>query len=184
MKFFRSHIIQSLFSGLLLAGIIIYFFKPGGSQADEDAFTSWLQASLKTNNNAEVIDQIRQLSHVDVEIESVIRKASSLVKSHAEDFNLPVSSESDDENEVFHVLLKEWNAYQNSSTGMGNAVFIKQAQPYSVLPADGMSFSSKAVAGQALLVTKTETATVFHTPPVSSSFHVSPLSGGTAIGAP
>lgn len=184
MKFFRAHIIQSVFSGLLLAGIIFYFFKPANNQADEDAFTSWLQANLKTNDNTEVIDQIRQLSHVDVEIETVIRKASSLVKSHADDFNLPVSPESDDENEVFQVLLKEWNAYQNSSTGMGNAVFVKQAQPYSVLPVDGISFSSKAVASQALSVTKTETATVFHTPPVSSSFHISPLSGGTAIGAP
>jgi hypothetical protein len=184
MKFFRSHITQSIFSGILLAGIIFYFFKPGNVQAEEDAFTSWLQATLKTSNNTEVIDQIHQLSHVDVEIESVIRKASSLVRNHAEDFNLPVSPESDDENEVFHVLLKEWTAYQNSSTGMGNAVLIKQAQRYSVLPVDGISFSSKAVDGQALLITKAETVTVFQTPPVSSSFHISPLSGGTAIGAP
>ncbi len=184
MKIFRTHIIQNLSACLLLAGMFFYFLKPASSNTDDDAFASWLKTNLKTGNNAEVIDQIQQLSHSGSEIESVIRKASSLVKNHADDFTLPVAQDDQDENEVFQVLLKEWNDFQNSASGMGKAVIIKQAQPYTVLPIDGIAFASKAFKKQFSELASPEISEIFFIRPPAVSYHISPLTGGTAIGAP
>ena len=151
MKFFRTHIARTLSVCFLLAGMVFYFMKPVSDNADHDAFTSWLQSNLKSNDNTSVVDQLKELSASPDELESVIRKASALVKAHAEDFELPVDAQSKDESEVFHVLLKEWNAYQNSSSGMGKAVIIKQAQPHSVLPVDGLTFYGKSLSAQQTL---------------------------------
>ncbi|MEX0844137.1 MAG: hypothetical protein WD022_02605 [Balneolaceae bacterium] len=184
MKFFRTHITQSINVGFLLAGLVFYFMKPVSESTTHDAFAAWLQSNLKSESNAFVAQQIKSLHHQDDKLESIIRQASALVKAHADDFELPFNSESQNENEVFQVLLKEWNAFQNATSGMGKAVLIKQANPHSILPVDGMNFSGKSV-------------TQIHTPmlndsdqnidPISAPFfnyYLSPLSGGIAIGAP
>ncbi len=144
MKFFRTHIARSFNVGFLLAGLLFYFMKPASNNPEHDAFAAWLQSNLKSSTNTNVADQIRGLSNADGKLESVIRQASALVKAHADDFELPVDTQTKDENEVFQLLLTEWNNYQNSSTGMGKAVIIKQAQPNSVLPVDGFSFGHKS----------------------------------------
>ncbi|MEQ8524837.1 hypothetical protein [Gracilimonas sp.] len=184
MNFFRTHITRTLSVGLLLAGMVFYFMKPVSDNADHDAFTSWLQSNLKSNGNTSVVDQLKELSASPDELESVIRQASALVKAHADDFELPVDAQSKDESEVFQVLLKEWNAYQNSSSGMGKAVLIKQAQPHSVLPVDGLAFYGKADATQQTFIISSSGKSFEHQSVTLHNFHISPLSGGTAIGAP
>ncbi len=184
MNFFRTHIIRSFNVALLLAGMALYFMKPVSGNANHDAFTSWLQSNLKSGNNTSVLDQIKGLQTHDGELESVIRKASVLVKANAEDFKLPVDTKSKDENEVFQVLLKEWKAFQYSSTGMGKAVIIKQAQPYSLLPIDGFTFGSKSLA-QYQKPELSEPGLPFDYFSIPAfNYHISPLSGGVAIGAP
>lgn len=183
MEFFRTHITRTVNICLLLAGMVLYFTKPISEQADHDAFTSWLQSNLKTGNNAAVSDQIKDLQKTSDELESIIRQASVLVKAHSDDFELPLDAQSKDENEVFQLLLKEWNSYQSSS-GMGKAVIIKQAKPHSVLPLDGLAFAGYAHQQQKFfdtLISKSSAAT-----PATEAldFNISPLSGGTAIGAP
>jgi len=184
MKIFRTHIIQSFGAAILLAGMVFYFLTPSNQMGDEDAFTNWLKTNLKTSDNAEVINEIQKLSHSTNEIESVIRKASSLVKTHADDFTLPLAPGAQDENDVFQVLLTEWNAFQNSSSGMGKAVIIKQAQPYTVPPVDGISFSTQGLHIQEQWVAQASPFETLYLTPVSANYHISPLSGGTAIGAP
>ncbi|MBD3616558.1 MAG: hypothetical protein HUJ22_08290 [Gracilimonas sp.] len=184
MKFFRTHITQSFNIGLLLVGLVFYFIKPVSNHSEHDAFAVWLQSNLKSNTNDNVADQIRGLSTANVELESVIREASALVKAYADDFELPVDKQSQDENEVFQVLLKEWKDYQNSSTGMGKAVIIKQAQSHSVLPVDGLAFGGKSPVQQydispSVLNTAFEQITL-----PSFNYYISPLSGGMAINAP
>lgn len=184
MKLFRTHITRSLSVGLLLAGMVFYYMKPVSDNADHDAFTSWLQSNLKSNDNTSVVDQLKELSASPDELESVIRKASALVKAHADDFELPVDAQSKDESEVFQVLLEQWNAYQNSSSGMGKAVLIKQAQPHSALPADGLAFYGKSDATHRPFIFSSTEEKFEHQSVASHNFHISPLSGGTAIGAP
>lgn len=184
MKFFRTNIARSFNVGILLAGLLFYFVKPVSDNAEHDAFASWLQSNLKSSTNSSVADQIRGLSSTDEKIESVIRQASALVKAHADDFELPVDTQSKDENEVFQLLLKEWNNYQNSSTGMGKAVIIKQAQPHSVLPVDGFSFGNKSLTSQHTAMFADAGISGEQVIATSHSFYISPLSSGTAINAP
>ena len=184
MNFFRTHITRALSVGLLLAGMIFYFMKPVSENASQDAFTSWLQSNLKSDSSNTVLNQLKELSSSPEELESVIRQASALVKAHADDFELPVDASSNDEAEVFHVLLKEWNAYQSSSSGMGKAVIIKQAQPHSLLPVDGLAFYGKSTATQQSQTFCPSGEFIEQPSAAFLNYHISPLSGGTAIGAP
>lgn len=184
MDFFRTHITRSFNVALLLAGMALYFMKPAHENTTHDAFTSWLQSNLKSGNNASVLNQIKGLQSQDGELESIIRKASALVKANAEDFKLPVDTESKDENEVFRVLLKEWKAFQHSSAGMGKAVIIKQAQTYSLLPLDGFTLGSKSLAQNYTPVLNGAGTALEQISAPSFNYHISPLTGGTAIGAP
>jgi len=183
MKFFRTHIARTVNVCLLLAGMVLYFMKPVSEQADHDAFTSWLQSNLKTGNNASVYDQIKDLQSSTDELESIIRQASALVKAHSDDFELPVDAQSKDENEVFQLLLKEWNAYQSSS-GMGKAVIVKQAKPHSVLPIDALAFAGQDLQKQKTFNTLVLSGSAATPASEALNFNISPLSGGTAIGAP
>jgi hypothetical protein len=163
--------------------MVLYFMKPVSEQANHDAFTSWLQSNLKTGNNASVSNQIKNLHSENDELESIIRQASALVKAHSDDFELPVDAQSKDENEVFQLLLKEWNAYQSSS-GMGKAVIVKQAKPHSVLPIDGLAFAGNNIQNQKTFSPLTLSGSAATPAAESFDFNIAPLSGGTAIGAP
>lgn len=184
MKFFRTHIARSFNVGILLAGLLFYFMKPVGDHTENDAFASWLQSNLKSGTNASVADQIRGLSNADDKLESVIREASAFVKAHADDFELPVDTQSKNEHEVFQLLLTEWNNYQNSSTGMGKAVIIKQTQSSSALPVDGLSFGNNALTSHHSATFATSNIAGEQVVATTHSFYISPLSGGTAINAP
>lgn len=186
MKIFRLHITRTLSVAALLAGMIFYFLKPAVNEAKQGAFTNWLQSHLKTNlDNDDVADQIRQLSLEDEkEFESVIRKASVLVRNNADDFEIPINTETGDEQEVYHVLLKSWTNFQQSSSGMGKAVILKQAQPHSVLPVDGMTDYAKSPSAHQYLTYSQSGKFTEQQPVAFLNYHISPLSGGTAIGAP
>ncbi|MFD2531735.1 hypothetical protein [Gracilimonas halophila] len=184
MEFFRTHITRSFNVGILLTGFLFYFMKPVSDNTEHNAFASWLQSNLKSSTNTNVVDQIRGLSDEEGKLESVIRQASVLVKAHADDFELPVDTHTKDENEVFQLLLTEWNNYQNSSTGMGKAVIIKQAQPNSIIPVDGFSFGNKSLTSSHSTIFTSAGVTGEQIPEASHNFYISPLSGGTAINAP
>ncbi|MDR9418653.1 hypothetical protein [Gracilimonas sp.] len=184
MKFFRTHIIQSFNIGFLLIGMVFYFLKPTNAHSDHDAFASWLQSNLKANSNGEIADQIQQLVTSKSEIESVIREASTLVKAHAENFELPLSEQSQDENDVFKLLLKEWEDYQNSSSGMGKAVIVKQANPHSILPLDGFSFGGKFIGQHSNLFLTSANNSFQQSSIYLFNESASPLKSGIAINAP
>ncbi|MDZ7808128.1 MAG: hypothetical protein U5K71_13585 [Gracilimonas sp.] len=184
MKFFRKHIIQTYGAALLLVGIFVYFLKPAGVHETHDAFALWLQSNLKNNTNSGVVDQIRGLSSSQGGFEKVVRQASALVKANAEDFELPVKNDSQDENEVYQLLIKEWNSYQNSSSGMAKAVFIKQAQPYSLIPADGFSTNGKIAGTHTISEQTSDNSGIYLQTEPAFSYHLSPIMSGTAINAP
>lgn len=169
---------------MLLVSLVLYFMKPATENERHHAFTSWLQSSLKTSNNAEVMKQIKGLQKEGGKLESVIRKASALVKAHAGDFKLPVKTDHQDEEEVFEVLLKEWKASQSSSSGMASAVIIKQAHPYLLIPADGLNFHGKSVLGNQTDLSLTLLDPIHAESIQHLNFHTAPLTGGVAIGAP
>ncbi len=149
-----------------------------------EAFTSWLESQVKTQNDSGLRDRISQLSSHDEELESVIRKASQLVKSHSDDFEAPIAAHSGkEENEVFQLLLTEWNAYQSTSGGMGKAVIIENIKSPHALPNDGLALTNKATFEKEG-IEHFEVSTTEYTESGFINHHISPLSGGTAIGAP
>lgn len=185
MKFFRLHISRLTGVLLLTLGMVMHFAKPVEENTSHDAFTSWLSTHLKTQNHT-VLDEIEALSTDSEELESVIRKASELVLSNTDDFELPISTnnESSSEEDLYHLLLTEWNIYQKSSSGMGKAVFIQNIKPQTILPTDTQFFSS-AIAKNELhydVDHNTNCGTVELTS--ATAYILSPLKSGTAIGAP
>src|SRR5690606_2760426 len=85
------------------------------------------------------------LSAQKTELDVVIRKASELIHNHADDFEIPGSERTDSSTEeVYQLLITEWNNYQNTGSGMGNAVFFENLKPQTILPTDG-HFLSHAV---------------------------------------
>lgn len=170
---------------MLTIGMVLHYAKPLDSKTDHSAFTSWLGSHLKTQDH-DVLDELESLSEEDGELESIIRKASELVFSHSEDFKLPVSEGEDDssEDQVYHLLLTQWNNYQNSGSGMGKAIFTQNIKPQTILPTDGHHLSS-VLTKQALHYDVDEVSDLGdHELTSGNAYILSPLKSGTAIGAP
>lgn len=185
MKIFRTHIARISSFFLLLIGMALHFAKPINNKTGQDAFTSWLGSHLKTQNDT-VLHEIEALSENSSELETVIRRASELVYSHSEDFKLPVSEndEHSSEEDLYHLLLTEWNNYQTSGSGMGKAVFLQNIKPQTVLPSDGHYFSS-ALSKNALTFDLDHVTDLgSHELAAGNEYILSPLKSGTAIGAP
>tara|TARA_R110000868_G_scaffold259361_2_gene517160 strand:+ start:28882 stop:29394 length:513 start_codon:yes stop_codon:yes gene_type:complete len=170
---------------MLVMGMALNYANPIEDKAGQDAFAFWLESHLKTQNDV-VLDEIEALSNDSEKLESVIRKASELVYSHSDDFELPTSESNDQtsEEDLYQLLLTEWNNYQSSASGMGKAVFVKTIKPQTILPSDGHFFSS-VLTKRSLHFDIDQITNLGSTELVSgNSYNLSPLKSGTAIGAP
>ena len=113
-----------------------HLLSPIQEKETQNAFTSWLDSQL-LSDDADVRTELEELSNENDAFDSVIRKASKLVKAHSDDFKLPITEEESSEDQVYHLLLSQWNAFQNSGNGMSKAVFIEQGKSQVALPIDG-----------------------------------------------
>ncbi len=145
VKFFRTHIITTPGVLTLMLGFILHFAQPVQKSDRQNAFTSWLDGHLKSDDSNDVREQLRELGGEEEALEELIRKASEVVALHTEHFELPFSSS--DKDQVFDLLITEWNAYQNSSTGMSKAV-MPETSKSSAVQLDGKTLS-KATAASA-----------------------------------
>lgn len=181
MKIFRTHITKVYSLAIILLGFVLHFAEPIQESKVHSEFTSWLDAKVKTEDNAEVRKLISDLADDADELESVIRKASEIVSENSEDFELPFD-ESENSN-VFEVIIDEWNAYQSSSNGMGKAVILETVKSNAVQQNEGPSLSkaSKTVSASCLnnLVTLEAGWKTFSQ--ITSS---TPFESGVAINAP
>ncbi len=183
---FRSHIARISGFLMLMIGMVLHYAKPAESKTDYSAFTSWLESHLKTQDH-DILDELEALSSDDGELEAVIRKASELVYTHSDDFKLPTPETDDEgtsEENVYQLLLTQWNHYQNSGSGMGKAVFIQNIKPQTILPSDGHYFSS-TLTKRTLYYDLDEASDLddLELTPGNASI-LSPHKSGTAIGAP
>lgn len=170
---------------MLMMGMVLHVTKPIEDNAAQDAFTSWLGLHLKTQNDV-VLNEIDALANASEELESVIRKASELVLSHSDDFELPVSEKdaTTSEEDLYHLLLTEWNNYQDSASGMGKAVVVQNIKPQTILPSDGHFFSSALTKSALHFDVDQVTDLGSHELASGNAYILSPLKSGTAIGAP
>ncbi len=170
---------------MLMLGMVLHVANPVEDNSTHDAFASWLGSHLRTQNDV-VLNEIEALSNDSGKLESVIRKASELVLSHSDDFELPVSEKdtATSEEDLYHLLLTEWNNYQNSASGMGKAVFVQNIKPQTILPSDGHFFSSALTKSALHFDVDQVTDLGSHELASGNAYILSPLKSGTAIGAP
>lgn len=163
----------------------LHIAKPVNEKANQDAFTSWLGSHLHVDNES-VLNQIDALSSEAKELDTVIREASEIILDYSEDFDLPSSNseKKSSPEDLYQLLITEWNNYQNSSNGMGKAVFVQNAKPQTILPTDA-NFQSQALSKTNIHFDVDHASDLVNTElSKSASFILSPLKSGTAIGAP
>ena len=130
MKIFRKHITKTYSLVVILLGFALHFVAPIQESKTHSEFTSWLDAKVKSEENAEIRKLISNLADDADELDSVIRKASEIVSKNSEDFELPFGKS--DDSDVLEVIIDEWKAYQSSSNGMGKAVVVENVKPNAV----------------------------------------------------
>lgn len=184
MNFFRTQITRFTCSFLLLAGMAFYFVKPAIKKVRYEAFSSWLGSHLISHDKSQILAQVNALSSFDGEMESVIRKASELVTNHTQDFEFPITNKNTEStDDVFRLLLTEWNYFQLSSSGMGKAVHAENMKPQTVISSDKHIFikgtTSAWYKGEILAEARLSDV-------VSPDAYLtlSPLKSGISIGAP
>lgn len=184
MKFFRSHIARLTGFFMLMIGMALHHTIPSDNESGQNGFTSWLGSHLKTQDDS-VMDKIDELASGDQQLEEVIRRASEIVYSHSDDFELPVSNENDTtEEDLYKLLLTEWNSFRNSGNGMGKAVLIEHIKPQTVIPSDGHLLGYAVTKTTPGFDVYNEFALYNIELAPSESYILSPLKSGTAIGAP
>lgn len=186
MKIFRSHILRSYSFFVLMIGIALHLVGDSEQQAHHEAFTSWLGSHLK-NSDSEAHQALENLSKDHSELDEVIRKASELVSNHADEFSLPLESESDENDgsdDMYHLLLEQWNHFQNSEAGMGKAIFVESAKSNTILPNDGKFASIAGISNRIPTAEQYPDIKTRDAQDYNSSFQLRPMASGTAIGAP
>lgn len=184
MKLFRSH--TARFSGflMLMLGMALHYAAPAKEKTNQNAFTTWLGSHLKTQDDT-VLGKIDALGNEDSELETLIRKASKLVHTNSDDFELPVSDETESSEEaLYFVILTEWNNYNDSSSGMGTAVLVKHLKPQTVLPSDSHFLAYGIHKNSSGFNLDLPFELYSQNSAISKSHILSPLKSGTAIGAP
>tara|TARA_R110002124_G_scaffold285065_2_gene463145 strand:- start:9900 stop:10445 length:546 start_codon:yes stop_codon:yes gene_type:complete len=181
VKIFRTHITKTYSLAVILLGFVLHFAEPIQESKTHSEFTSWLDAKVKTEDNSEIRKLISELADDAEELESVIRKASEIVSQNSEDFELPFGEEENPD--VLDVIIDEWNAYQNSSAGMGKAVVVEniKSNAFSQKEAASLKKASKSVSESCMnnLVTVEAGWNTF-----SAQSFSKPFISGVAINAP
>ena len=183
MKIVRSHIARLYGFLLLFIGIALHTLSPGQEKENHSAFTSWLSSQLKSED-ADVQEKLEALAATEEALDTVIRKASELVKTHSDDFKLPISEGESSEEQVYNVLLSQWNAFQHAGNGMAKAVLIEQGKAQVILPTDGKYFKTNFTHNEQKFNSSIE-AQELRSDEISAQSHtLSPFKSGIAIGAP
>jgi hypothetical protein len=181
VKIFRTHITKTYSLVVILLGFTLHFVAPIQESKTHSEFTSWLDAKVKSEENGEIRKLISDLADDADELESVIRKASEIVSKNSEDFELPFGKSGD--SDVLEVIIDEWNAYQNSSNGMGKAVIVENIKSNAVSQKDAPSLkkASKSISESCMnnLVTVEAGWDTF-----SQNTSYTPFLSGVAINAP
>tara|TARA_Y100001935_G_scaffold217449_1_gene189660 strand:- start:103318 stop:103869 length:552 start_codon:yes stop_codon:yes gene_type:complete len=183
MKFFRSHRIQASGLAILVFAIAIHLFRFSANDVTESAFTSWLGSHLKSQDDSMLL-KIHSLNDDSTELDTIIRKASELISDNSDDFELPLSKEAPaTPEELYTLLLTEWNYFQTTGNTMGNAVFIKNIKPQSILHNDG-HLQLAALSGRSFSMARADLNSIESDLRYISTFTLSPHKSGTAINAP
>lgn len=162
----------------------LYLIHPAQARTSSYSFANWLETVVKKERAAHIQQQIFELKESDASLASLIEKASEMVSRNNDDFNLPIGDETSNTDEVYNLLIVEWNSYQTGN-GMGkasNPKALKSNLHFSVDKfahslggkVDRKNDSAYGFFGEVGGISRTDVC----------NYIIEPLSGGIAIGAP
>ena len=176
MQWFRTHITQSLLTLALLWGICFQLSSAANQDLREAVMQQWLQWQLNSYGE-DLKAELADLGYDDEQILNVIRDASVPDEDQKKE-----DSESG-EQEVFRVLIGQWNAWNGQNQGMGKTIIPDQHKPTAVQNSDaifaGLRSSEPAASARPCINTEIQKNQT-----LPASHILSPHKSGTAIGAP
>lgn len=167
-------------------GMVLYMVRPVQAEAASNSFASWLDSVVKQHqdNSDDLQEKLYQLKQSDESLNRMIQRASEIVSHHNDEFNLPLKNAENNTKSVYNLLVWEWNSYQTGN-GMGKASVPTTIKASFHPPVDKFSSSlSGSITPQPhhSFISGEQVCLTISRP--FNSYHISPLSGGTAIGAP
>lgn len=183
MSFFRRNIIRIAVVILLQIGMLVYILPASSRGRTYKPFAIWLRHYLNGNASGSARSKIMELSRQTGEAPQLIAKASQIISSNARDFTIPLRKTQLSEQDIYHLLLVEWNLYHQSS-GMSNGVVIdhsKNGPFYNQEPALMPEFTG---ADGIMLLPALSKLTVCSSDENLVLPYARPLVSGIAIGAP
>lgn len=182
MSFFRSHILKTITTFVLLAGIVLYYAKPNHSNAKYSVFTSWLSSYLKDNDNeTDILDKINELSTVEDEPEAILKNVSEFISNNTDSFDFDTNEV--EKEDIYSYLLKKWTSYMSSQQGMAKGVIVTNSKVNAIQQKDSHSSSTTLLPAQQKVSTTYQTQTD-RVNLIQFNNITSPLSFGIVIGAP
>lgn len=126
MSFYRKHIIKITILLLFAVGTMLVVW-PGQNRTEaSESVSSWLLDLRSDTDNPVVLDKISSLRTEKDDVPGLLRKASSIISEHSDDFTIPVDSNSSSDDDIYNTLLIKWSLHQQE--GGTNTVMITDRQ--------------------------------------------------------
>ena len=128
MSFFRSHIIKVPLLLLIITGITFIAWPREDRVPAGESVSSWLMGLRTDSDNPDVHNKIYSLRGDDDDIPGLLRKASSIIGEHKDDFTLPVDGGNATDDDIYNTLLLKWTLHQQESHADTVIIADRQAQ--------------------------------------------------------
>lgn len=181
MSIFRFHILRHVLILATIATMLPFLLLQQTGSTSVGKVTHWVQNFLD-EDATDLREQIRLIEHGEQKPEGVLKKISTLISEHSEAFQIPVPVENPSEEDIYLILLHEWVEHQQNGNGMGATALAERNSK------NGFHVEKLyRAAHQALAQNFTQYYLVLEKVMIGITFiryHLIPLSGGVAIGAP
>lgn len=142
MTYFRNHSLRLLSVALLLLGLAPGLTPVKGNNASAEAVSQWLYGFAGEHKSEQAWEKISHLNDKQDEPDLLLRKASKMISANAELFSLPVNNPEPTDEEVFNLLVQEWNRHQQ--TGSMGATILAERH-HKTLPFENVKFSDVVI---------------------------------------
>lgn len=112
MLFFRNHIIKIAVLILFVTGMLSVALPWEERVHPGESIATWLFELRADTVNPDVQAKIYSLRSENGDISGLLRKASSIISAHADDFTLPVDSGNASDDDIYNTLLLKWTLHQ------------------------------------------------------------------------
>ena len=118
---FSSHNLLLLTGFLLGIGFVSHFIGERAQHTQDDQLTEWLMTFADEEHRVLAGDILREaIQNDNDDLKSALERASEVIVSHPDIFNVPVDSETSGQ-DIFKVLIKQWNMNQETG-GMSKGI--------------------------------------------------------------